>query len=457
MLLNRTFDQTLLGKNYLSFIIGLTLLRKGQSVLLVDDHRIAMDDLWGHYLTCLDLKYLQLWGIVHNIEELKCLDRYLKQVPVTFYLGAKAWHLPGHPSGNLAECRRKFPEIFTLSDHLGHGNIDHVYGQCVESLAEVSFRSKTLQTMDTSFYRSMKWQAFDQLFATIYAQYKILLKTNPKHAFIQFLCLAKSLYHREVLFELDEFELGHLLLCLLGPLYQLDYRALGADLGQKFQHRGGGVKQSTINSWQVYQGRLAHIELDSFEGVITPHHSHFMGQLSGDFPFSNALDGDGYRGAWCKLSSPEGAFDFTCGRRICYSHLDSLGSDLPLIEFYGMSSQLLYAWVAYRNRPGAKYSFYQKEIKKFLGQALGHMAIHPLGEEVLARDKEMVESPVFWPRREVMGFAKNFRLQTKKLALQQNLGPLSRSKVEGLDYWGPLRCYSVGLFSYLVDAKDSLC
>ena len=52
-----------------------------------------------------------------------------------------------------------------------------------------------------------------------------------------------------------------------------------------------------------------------------------------------------------------------------------------------MSSQLLYAWVAYRNRPGAKYSFYQKEIKKFLGQALGHMAIRPLGEEVLARDK----------------------------------------------------------------------
>ena len=95
MLLNRTFDRTLLGKNYLSFIIGLTLLRKGQSVLLVDDHRIAMDDLWGHYLTCLDLKYLQLWGIVHNIEELKCLDRYLKQVPVTFYLGAKGLASPG--------------------------------------------------------------------------------------------------------------------------------------------------------------------------------------------------------------------------------------------------------------------------------------------------------------------------------------------------------------------------
>ena len=455
MILGQKFDKTLIGKNYLSFIVGLTFLRKKQSVLLIDDKRIGFDTLWGHYLTYLDFQYLQLWGIIYDINELKRLNQYLHKVPIKFYTGENSLYLAHEPFDNLNECLRRFPDIFGPVKNAfqqQREEFNQTYYSCTEHLAEISFRFQGLHTINSNFYQEMKWPYFDQLLGQVYEQYRQLLKDRPEHPFIQFIFLAKSLYHREILFELSYFEMGHLLLCLLGPIYQIDYQALETDLSHRFQELGGHYKQSTINSWQIDKNKLAHIELNSFEGVIIPHQCYFMGQLSADFPFTNGLHPGGHRAALYKIRSNQ-LFDLVKGERILYSQFDHLGGDIPLIDFYGESSELLHAWVAYRNRLGSKHSFYQKHTQSFLHQALQNILIR----QVKDRDLEYAveESQTFWVCRPGMEFEKNRSLRTGKLKLMESLAPLAQRPINHFDYWGPLRCYSVGLFSYLLELKDS--
>ena len=455
MILGQAFDKTLIGQNYLSFIVGLSLLRRKQSVLLIDDRRVGFDTLWGHYLTYLDFQYLQLWGIVYNIDELKQLHRYLRKVPIKFHMGKKAFYLPHEPFDNLNECLRRFPDIFgPVKTHFGQDwqEFNKTYYSCVEHLAEISFRFQSLYAINTDIYKEMKWPHFNQLLSQVYEEYQKLLRERPEDPFIQFLSLAKSLYHREILFELSLFEMGHLLLSLLGPVYQIDHKALEADLSRRFQEWGGHYKQSTINSWQIDENNLSHIELNSFEGVIAPNQSYFMGQLSADFPFTNDLHSGGYRAALYKIQSP-GPFDLLKGERILYSQFDHLGGDIPLIDFYGESPQELHAWVAYRNRLGSKHSFYKKHTQKFLGQALEDILIHQVEGKDL--DSKVEESDVFWIRRQGMEFEKNRHLRMGQLELWESLGPLERKRIKRFEYWGPLRSYSVGLFSHLLELKDS--
>ena len=456
MALHRVFDRTFIGQNYLSFITALAFLRRKESVLLIDDNRVNFDSLWGHYLNYLDLQYLQLWGIIDDIEELKGLRQYLRKVPITFYVGASPFYLPGSPFDNLNECLRRFPDVFVLSEDASNQSrqdFDQTYYHCMEHLAEVSFRFKNLQTIRHNFLEGIKWPYFDRLLKQLYGKYRELLRTQPEHPFIHFLYLAKSLYHREILFELSEFEVGHLLLCLLGPVYQMKHKRLEEDLQEKFQAMGGHLKQSAINSWQIYQNQLTHIELDSFEGVIAPNQCYFMGHLSPEFPFTNALYSEGYRGIYYKIRS-SGVFDLIEGKRILYSRENHLGGDIPFIDFYGFSPRMLYAWVPYRNRLGSKHTFYQKQIKTLLDEALKNILIRQVEGEMIEREVE--ESQTFWIHREGLEFEKNYHIRRKKLKLMENIGPLKQSPINRFSYWGPLRCYSVGLFSYLVELKDYL-
>ena len=454
-ILGQDFDKTLIGQNYLSFIVGLSLLRRKQSVLLIDDQRIGFDTLWGHYLTYLDFQYLQLWGIIYDIDELKQLKRYLRKVPLTFYMGTRPFYLPHRPFDNLNECLRRFPDIFgpvETSLPQDWQEFNKTYDSCVEHLAEISFRFQGLHTINADIYKEMKWPYFNRLLIQVYEEYKRLRRERPEHPFIQFLSMAKSLYHREILFELSLFEMGHLLLCLLGPVYQIDHKALGIDLSRRFKEWGGHHKQSTVNSWQINENNLSYIELSSFEGVIVPHQSYFMGQLSADFPFLNDLHKGGYRAAFYKIQS-SGPFDLVKGQRIVYSEFDHLGGDIPLIDFYGESDNELHAWVAYRNRLGSKHSFYEKHTRKFLDKALQNIFIHQEKEKYL--DDKVQESDVFWIRRQGMEFEKNRHLRMKQLKLWESLGPLERQEIKRFEYWGPLRSCSIGLFSYLLELKDS--
>ena len=288
MLLNQKFDRILIGQNYLSLIAGLALLRAKRSVLLIDDHRVGFDTLWGHHLSYLDFQYLQLWGIMDGIEELICLEQYLQQTPIKLSLGKRALYLGGRPYDNFNECLRKFPDVFKESSEFlkcGGEEFNQDYEDCVERLGEVSFRFKNLSTISGGLYREMQWPFFNQLLPQVYGQYQRLLKERPEHPFVHICYLAKSLYHRDVFLQLNEFEMGHLLLCLLGPVYRMDDLALEQGLKKRFLQWKGRYKRSTINSWQVDKNCLAHIELSSFEGVIAPGQCYFMGQLSAHFPF----------------------------------------------------------------------------------------------------------------------------------------------------------------------------
>ena len=69
-------------------------------------------------------------------------------------------------------------------------------------------------------------------------------------------------------------------------------------------------------------------------------------------------------------STPREFLTLFAGRGLSTLRPSIWGGDLPLIEFWAESPQLLHAWPPYRNRLGAKSSFYHQYLEGFLAQAL---------------------------------------------------------------------------------------
>ncbi|MCY4643541.1 MAG: hypothetical protein OXB88_02895 [Bacteriovoracales bacterium] len=455
-LLDKSFGQILVGRHHLSFIAGLGLLHRKESVLLIDDERARPGPLWGQFLSPLDVRYLELWGIATNIDELKGLAHYIEGVPLKFYMGDKLIYLPGRPFDNVRELLRWFPDVFSEAENIVGGSgeeFDRDFERGSERLAEVSFRMRTTQTLRPHFFEEMDWPLFEDLSKKAFESYQNLLTTRPSHPFIQFINLGKSLYHREILLEIDEFEMGHLLLSFLGPLYRLDSKTFEQDLCSRFLERGGLCKKAHINHWQIHENELAHIELDSFEGVLPVHHCHLMGPLCPQFPFDSEVESEKYRSAFYRIRGP-GCFDLIPKERILYSGFDHLGSDIPLIDFYAPSPDLLYAFVAYRHRHKSKYNFYQKYLRSFLDQALEQVPIRQIPQRDLKIEVEEGES--FWIHRNEMSFEKNCQTRKKRLDLMETPRGPGQTKIRRLDHWGPSRCYSIGIFSYLLELKEHL-
>ena len=451
MILNKTFDSVLIGDHYLSLMTGLTLINKRQSVLLVDDERIQLDPLWGCYLNALNLECLRMWGSSEQIDALENIEHYGKKIPVRLCVGTTALYLSDSPFDNLRECWRKFPDIFGQETELLHmedHNFNQLYQQYIEQLSAKTFHEKPSQHTRWDFCCDGKWPLLQKLFQRVHQKYCQLLKTKRHHPFVQLFTLVKALHHKEISWEIKKFESDHLLLCLLSPLYQLDHESLKEELKKEFYHRGGHYKRSLIHSWQFHKDQLNNLELESFEGVITPRQCYFMGQIPLDFPFDIETHQEPYQELSCTISNPK-ISKLIQKERVLYSQWNHFGHSLPLIDFSPIQPEKLCARIPFKKSPGWKPAFYHQTLMSFLDHAMRDIGgQHTVPNPFDLQPIKVEESPCSWSNGDGKSPLDHRRPHLRKL--------WEGNPLHHLSYWGSLCSPQLGFSRYLLDLRSHL-
>ena len=110
-MLNKNVDDLIIGKSYLSFILGQIRLGQNRSTLILDDSRIQYGNIFVNKIGEIEKNFLIRWGEEKDIAPLKELDKYLKISPYTVIVDKKSIRLGDTYIRNVTELARKCPFI----------------------------------------------------------------------------------------------------------------------------------------------------------------------------------------------------------------------------------------------------------------------------------------------------------------------------------------------------------
>lgn len=465
MIIGRDLEKVFIGNNYLSLISAITQKKFKKNVLIVDDWRVQSDVIWSQFITELDKSFLQIWGVVHNVQTLMNINEYLVPVCSHFFLDDEHLFLGQGPHQNLCELLRKCPMFFSELDQLeikslveNKEKFNYQLLNVIERMSEISFRFKNLQTLDQSLFQNIDFPLLKNLIQVFTKSATKILKKTYIDSLEQrcLLKLMKGLYQREIADQCSEFELSHLFLCLLSPHYKFKTKEFERSLKNELLELGGSVKKTTINQWQTFQNKLTHIELNSYEGVLRPSLCYYMGHLHPQFPFALKEKSIGLRAHELKIRGPE-IFKDHIGDRLSFSSSNHWGTELPFIEMYIINERTAIVWAPFKNSEGAKGSLFKSKIIDDLDHYFQKAFIdYRKGDFRSLFTVEGDDQPVFWSKRDFKEFEIQRNVVFSNLPLFEVRGPQDVNRVDKFYYWGPERSFAVGLFSYLMDLKDHM-
>ena len=131
-MLKKNIDLLLVGKSYPSILLGLEFLEQGKDVLLLDDDRLQLGELYTDRPLALEKEYLRSWGEQRNIKPLINIEKYLKSVPTTFISNGMRLRLGESPARNCQELFRKIPSLLSRLKKLQ--NHQQILGQDTEDI-----------------------------------------------------------------------------------------------------------------------------------------------------------------------------------------------------------------------------------------------------------------------------------------------------------------------------------
>ncbi len=456
MLLDRNYDKVVLGKNYLSLLSSIILGRNGERVLLIDDGRVMIDKLWGNYFSEIEKDYLQLCGIVYNIEPFVGIDRFLKRINICLNIDQRYLALGNTPYDNLLELSRKFPDVIDPkilnNSQMAPGEFNEQFYLRMDRFAELLFRFKSYQTVDQQIFDEIDLPLLKRIRESFKSSYK--LAENPENIHLRsFFTAIKGYFHLEAVEYCSAFELDHLLLCLLSPQYCLDTDKLEIELETIFEERHGALKQTRVHSWQIYKGKLTHFELESFEGVVGPEDSLYMGHLCSDIPFALNPPNDYFKTAEVVVYLKDDLFKLDA-ESIIYTSSHLFCSDLPLVFIRKSSSRSIVLEIPYKDKLGVKPSFYRAQLIELAKEAIESSFFISLENKDISF--EILQGKTYLVDRRFQSFESQramIRDFSKVYELQR---PGEQERISGVEYWGPQRISAVGLLSYLMELRDHL-
>lgn len=113
-MLNKETDYIILGENFISYLLAISLLEKQRSVILLDENRINYGDNFISRMTYLEAAYLKSWGSGGQISPLMSIHKYLKSDQIVFVYGSKQLRLGGDPVQNAMESPENYRPYFKL-------------------------------------------------------------------------------------------------------------------------------------------------------------------------------------------------------------------------------------------------------------------------------------------------------------------------------------------------------
>jgi hypothetical protein len=458
-MLKSEYDSVIVGKNYLSFILSLFQLKDNKSVLLVDDERVIYGENWHKNIGEIEKNFLQLIGIEYNIKPLKEINEYLEVSPYYLCLNHKLIKLGHSAFENIKELMRKFPECFSSKRHkIFEKDNEKDFNRSAEvffyNLAENAFRLRKTQSFDESVLD----KSMDNLFKNLFSDFLTNYTTKPeaKETFRQLLFCLQGKFQSLFTDSYSNTEMKFLLAQAISPRYQLNEAKLNQDLEQCLIESKGVKKNTTIQYWQFYQKKLTSILLSSYEGVIHPNTTHFIGNFHSGMPFITQKDYRVFTDLILDVEYPQEVFNGYVGKKIMFNSFDRLGSDYPLWEAQIINKQKARVRYLYPMESGSKPEFFKEQAQKDIFFSFTKM--FPRFKGQMAQDTTKV-SQGFDLWSEAFSYSggkrnkKNFEslFQNKGLKILDNEG---KDEVKAFEYWGPMQMHPLGLFSFLMDMKN---
>lgn len=458
-MIEKELDMALVGKNYLSFLLGLELLERKQVVLLLDDDRLSYGQLYSDSLPQLEVDFLRIWGEDKDILPLINIDTYLDKKPLTFVVGIERIVLGGRPSHNFCEIVRKLPEIlpkgleitWPFETEEGQKEFDEAFISFSKRVAQNAFRYKSVQSFNTNVFLThcppdikTCFESFEEIFNAMnsagYSEYLTELT---------FFFMARGKFQKKFSMDLSRFELFHLFLTLLSPLYELDQDHLLEDLEEVLISRGGMFKRTRIREWLFHKSKPWSLELASYDGIIHPKNISLLG--ADPTGLSIRLDNLGQSYGCLKIDYPyaEGASVPWKGSKFLRSKKEMLGTSGPLWEAVFLEEGLQVRYFV-KKLNGSKIEFHKNHILDLLSVDLASL-FPGIGE--LLTEPSLKWGPEIWIEGE-KGNIKGDIPFPKSVSVTNVKEPLKEERLSQVYYFGPYKEGPLGLLSSLMEIKD---
>lgn len=437
MLKNR-YQEILVGMGLLSLVRGIVSLKRNRSTLLIDDHRFSTESYPVHFLSEMEILALKRLGTNYEVPELIDINRFLLPGCLEFVTEQRQLRLGHKPLINLKELLRKYPELIDAEDldQLYKEGEDDFQRYFLEELAR--FERQAYETRHRPKLQRFELQG-PKWFKNVYVRFADLLNQDyDKSKNLKF----KGLLHLlgisgedKVKTKLLPEEIPYYFFRILSPIYRLQDFFLTTQLKRRLVLLGGDHKESTVQFWQLHEGRFENLLLASFEGVISGDRVLFFSNLPEDVPFRLQSPFRLFRKAKVNhvkrntVPFPPTALTFMV-------HTDSIGSDRPYRVMARGTDFDYYHW-PYPELPGSKADFYLKDLLQNFEQDKSLLTTEIAQTEFSNCGSMSLDLRVPDSRQKHVAILERLPLE---------IGP-GDSKIQGYEYWGPFRYQSFGLLS----------
>jgi len=438
-LLKKDFHTAIVGSNYLSLILAIDLIKNGKDVLVLDDDRMDLGELFGTDLGLLELMFLKSWGQERHIDALINIEDLISERPYTI-LGDNSWLSLGHrPSENVYEFSRRFAlPLSSLDD-----DFDQNWIQFVSKVSQAYFRYGGFQQITPDKLMVYAPPSIKEL----YEQFKIFIATPRDWSSESLLSTLMSYYSKRIDVLSDEGDIFFFFVALFSPRYLLKQDVLVEQLLTAYKELDGYFKQTRMREWLFHKQKPWSIELASYEGIIHPKQLTFIGAFPTGMPLGLNPLVDHY--VILEATSPVEA-QYTSlksyGLMIVTSE-KSIGTESPF-WFIEYQDNKIVVRLLYPASKGMKLEFLKAESLRRLSKKLP--LIDPrLQDEVFDWSLNLT-SEVFVHVKSVKSSTVNTHSMLK-LGLFDSSSPGITQKLKNVDYFGPFRAPKMGLFSSMVD------
>lgn len=456
-MLEKNIDMTVVGKSYLSFMLSMKLLDSGKSVLLLDDKRMKFGDLYTNGLTALDKSYLETWGADSQVEPLINLERYLKVMPVNYIVGSKRIRLGSTPVRNLREILRNFPSLASnpkaarVKEIISNPELGEDFNVEFDNYCQTVSKSAFLSSSAKSLGLNLFTDFCSKDITIIYELFKESL-SSPNHGrdfdpwdLKTFLFSAKGLFHKKLTLHMRDVEVFHLMICLLSPHFDLRNEDLLNEIVPSFEDKGGVFRNTEIREWSFYKNRPWSMELASYEGIIHPSKIALLGSFPKNIPVRLSPDLKSYCSVKVSWKFELETEHIKAGEKILFCSKVNIGTNRPL--WFGLVNKDGIDFdVFVLRQDGLKISFIQEEIRNSLKVDL--KTLFPNIDEAVIEEK--VE---FGDDHLIMDNARGSNFSTVNINVLDCSDPINHKKLKNVEYFGPYKECSLGMFSSMVAMK----
>ncbi|GAB4022800.1 MAG: hypothetical protein Fur0010_26010 [Bdellovibrio sp.] len=437
-MLKKDFHHTIVGSNYLSLMLAIEWLQTGRDVLVLDDDRMQLGDLFSNDLGLLEILYLKTWGEEKHIQCLQEIEKFA-QHRCHYIVGDDVWIKLGlRPSENWREFSRR---LSFASPHLV-ADFDDNWVQFVTRVAQAYLRYGGYQQITPEKLLVYAPPSIKD----IYKDFKEYMKTPRNFKEEAIIRGAMGYYSKRVDGEFDEGDIFFLFISLFSPRFLVNQRLLVDELLSTYIGLKGHFKQTRMREWLFHKKRPWSVELSSYEGIIHPKQLTFVGSLPEGMPF--ALDPIGSHfmtlEVEAELFEDPGFADLTL---FILTSEKGLGTNSPF-SFIEFSKNKLHLKFLIPSQSGMKIAFVERQVRskfeQFFPLHFPHIPLASVGELKMNLGPEVFVDPL---SRSRVGQGQSLT----KLNILDSSRPGMNERLKNVDYFGPFRIPKMGLFSSLVD------